>query len=80
VGAKVTLGDMKREWAESVEAANRAGLKQLDAELKAWFDKKYPKNECIKAGKIFDWMGDRFAHQAKAQLRAVMLAADAGGK
>jgi alpha-glucosidase (family GH31 glycosyl hydrolase) len=44
VGAKVELGDLNKEWAESVASANtRPDLKQLDAELKAWFDRKYPK-------------------------------------
>ncbi len=42
-GSKTKLGDLKREWNESVAAANtRPDLKKLDAELKAWFDKKYP--------------------------------------
>src|SRR5262245_30690502 len=32
----------------------------------------------MKLGRFSIGMGDRFAHQAKTQLRAVMLAADAG--
>ena len=43
VGSKVDLGDLNQEWTESVEIANkRPDLKKLDAELKAWFDEKYP--------------------------------------
>jgi alpha-D-xyloside xylohydrolase len=42
-GARLPLGNLKKEWTESVAAANkRPDLKKLDAELKAWFDKKYP--------------------------------------
>ena len=42
-GSKVQLGDLNKEWAESVAiAATRPDLKKLDAEVKAWFDKKYP--------------------------------------
>jgi alpha-D-xyloside xylohydrolase len=40
VGSKVELGDLNREWSEAVAAANtRPDLKQLDAEVKAWFEK-----------------------------------------
>jgi alpha-glucosidase (family GH31 glycosyl hydrolase) len=42
VGAKVDLGDLNKEWTESVAAANtRPDLKKLDADLKTWFDKTY---------------------------------------
>jgi alpha-glucosidase (family GH31 glycosyl hydrolase) len=42
VGAKVKLGDLNQEWSESVAAANtRPDLKQLDAEVKAWFDEDH---------------------------------------
>jgi alpha-glucosidase (family GH31 glycosyl hydrolase) len=42
VGAKVELGDLNKEWTESVASANtRPDLKKLDADLKAWFDKRY---------------------------------------
>jgi alpha-glucosidase (family GH31 glycosyl hydrolase) len=42
-GSKVKLGDLNREWTESVAAANiRPDLKKLDADLKAWFDKRFP--------------------------------------
>jgi len=38
-GAKVDLGDLNQEWAEAVAVANtRPDLKQLDAEVKAWFE------------------------------------------
>lgn len=40
VGSKVQLGDLNREWSEAMAAANtRPDLKQLDAEVKAWFGK-----------------------------------------
>lgn len=40
VGSKVELGDLNREWTDAVAAANtRPDLKQLDAEVKAWFEK-----------------------------------------
>jgi alpha-glucosidase (family GH31 glycosyl hydrolase) len=43
VGSNVELGDLNREWTDAVAAANtRPDLKQLDAEVKAWFDKEYP--------------------------------------
>ncbi|MGN6554691.1 MAG: glycoside hydrolase family 31 protein, partial [Verrucomicrobiota bacterium] len=43
-GSKVKLGDLNQQWTESVAIANtRPDLKKLDAELKAWFDQKYPK-------------------------------------
>ena len=42
-GAKINLGDLNREWNESVAMANtRPDLKKLDAETKAWFDQKNP--------------------------------------
>jgi len=41
-GAKVDLGDLNKEWTDSVAVANtRPDLKKLDADLKAWFDKTY---------------------------------------
>jgi len=40
VGSKVELGDLNQEWSDAVAAANtRPDLKQLDAEVKAWFEK-----------------------------------------
>jgi alpha-D-xyloside xylohydrolase len=43
VGSKLLLGDLNREWQESLEAANRKpDLKALDAGVKQWFDSKYP--------------------------------------
>jgi len=43
VGSKVELGDLQKEWAESVAIANtRPDLKALDAEVRQWFDKHYP--------------------------------------
>jgi len=43
VGAKVELGDLQKEWAESVVVANtRPNLKALDAEVREWFEKTYP--------------------------------------
>jgi alpha-glucosidase (family GH31 glycosyl hydrolase) len=42
-GSNVELGDLNREWSDAVAAANtRPDLKQLDAEVKAWFDQEYP--------------------------------------
>jgi alpha-D-xyloside xylohydrolase len=42
-GSKVELGDLNREWSESQAIAQtRPDLKKLDADLKAWFDRKYP--------------------------------------
>jgi len=41
VGSTVNLGDLSKEWNESVEiAAKKPDLKALDAELKAWWDKQ----------------------------------------
>ena len=43
VGSKFELGDLNREWDDAAAAANtRPDLRQLDAEVKAWFDKEYP--------------------------------------
>jgi alpha-glucosidase (family GH31 glycosyl hydrolase) len=43
VGAKVNLGDLNREWSDAMAAAaTRPDLKTLDAQLKKWFDEKYP--------------------------------------
>jgi alpha-glucosidase (family GH31 glycosyl hydrolase) len=40
VGSKLDLGDLNKEWKESLEiAARRPDLKALDAELKSWWDK-----------------------------------------
>ena len=40
VGSKVELGDLNQEWSEAVAVANtRPDLKQLDAEVKTWFEK-----------------------------------------
>lgn len=39
VGSKVEVGDLNREWRESLKiAAEKPDLKALDAELKAWWD------------------------------------------
>lgn len=39
VGSNVDLGDLDREWKDSVQAAaTRPDLKALDAEVKKWFD------------------------------------------
>jgi alpha-D-xyloside xylohydrolase len=39
IGAKVALGDLNREYQESLTiAGKRPDLKSLDAEVKAWFD------------------------------------------
>ena len=39
VGSKVDVGDLNREWKESLEiAGKKPDLKALDAELKAWWD------------------------------------------
>lgn len=44
VGSKVELGDLQKEWAESVAIADtRPDLKALDAEVRGWFEKHYPK-------------------------------------
>ncbi|HEV8367431.1 MAG TPA: TIM-barrel domain-containing protein [Pyrinomonadaceae bacterium] len=41
VGATLSLGDLNKEWKESLEIANKKpDLKALDAELKAWWDKQ----------------------------------------
>jgi alpha-glucosidase (family GH31 glycosyl hydrolase) len=49
VGSKVQLGDLNQEWADAVAAAAvRPDLKKLDADLKAWFDKKYPPSRADK--------------------------------
>ncbi len=40
-GSRLDLGDLNKEWTESVAiAAKRPDLKALDAELKAWFEKR----------------------------------------
>ena len=40
VGAKIKLGDLNREYQESLTIAQRRpDLKTLDAEVKAWFEK-----------------------------------------
>jgi hypothetical protein len=41
VGAKVELGDLNKEWKESLEiAGKKPDLKKLDADLRAWFEKE----------------------------------------
>jgi alpha-D-xyloside xylohydrolase len=41
VGAMVKLGDLNKEWSESLEIAEqKPDLKKLDADLKAWFDRR----------------------------------------
>jgi hypothetical protein len=41
VGSKVNLGDLNQEWKESHEIAEKKpDLKALDAELKAWIEKR----------------------------------------
>ena len=41
VGSKVELGDLNKEWKESQAiAAKRPDLKALDAELKAWWERR----------------------------------------
>src|ERR1700752_520610 len=41
VGAKVELGDLNREWKESLEiAGKKPDLRKLDADLKAWFQRQ----------------------------------------
>jgi alpha-glucosidase (family GH31 glycosyl hydrolase) len=43
VGAKVDLGDLQKEWTDSVAIANtRPDLKALDAEVRSWFERQYP--------------------------------------
>jgi hypothetical protein len=40
-GSKLDLGDLNKEWKESVAiAAKRPDLKALDAELKNWWEKR----------------------------------------
>jgi len=42
VGSKLDLGDLNKEWRESLEiASKRPDLKALDAELKSWWDKQH---------------------------------------
>jgi len=42
VGANVDLGDLNQEWKDAVAAANtRPNLRELDMELREWFDKTY---------------------------------------
>jgi alpha-D-xyloside xylohydrolase len=42
-GSTVPIGDLNKEWAESVAAANtRPDLKALDAGVKEWFQTAYP--------------------------------------
>ena len=42
VGSKLDLGDLNKEWKESLEiAGKRPDLKALDAELKSWWDKQH---------------------------------------
>jgi len=46
VGSNLELGDLNREWNDSVEAAhNRPDLKSLDAGVKDWFDKRPAAND-----------------------------------
>jgi len=41
VGSKVDLGDLNREWKEShAIAEKKPDMKALDAELKAWWDRR----------------------------------------
>jgi len=41
VGSTLSLGDLNKDWKESLEIANKKpDLKALDAELKAWWDKQ----------------------------------------
>jgi alpha-glucosidase (family GH31 glycosyl hydrolase) len=43
VSSKVELGDLQKEWADSVAIANtRPDLKALDAEVRQWFGQHYP--------------------------------------
>jgi alpha-glucosidase (family GH31 glycosyl hydrolase) len=42
VGSKLDLGDLNKEWNESLEiAAKHPDLKVLDAELRSWWDKQH---------------------------------------
>jgi alpha-D-xyloside xylohydrolase len=44
VGANIELGDLNQEWADAVAAANtRPDLKRLDAEVREWFEKSFPR-------------------------------------
>jgi alpha-D-xyloside xylohydrolase len=43
VGSAIDLGDLHKEWADAVRIAQTPpDLRKLDAELKGWFDQKYP--------------------------------------
>ena len=43
VGSKVELGDLQKEWTESLATAGvQPNLKALDAEVREWFEKAYP--------------------------------------
>jgi hypothetical protein len=40
LGSNVELGDLQKEWSESLAAANtRPDLKRLDAGVRGWFQK-----------------------------------------
>ena len=42
-GSKIDLGDLQKEWTDSVAIANtRPDLKALDAEVRQWFEQRYP--------------------------------------
>jgi alpha-glucosidase (family GH31 glycosyl hydrolase) len=44
VGSNVELGDLNQEWNDAVAAANtRPDLKALDAEVREWFEKSFPR-------------------------------------
>ena len=46
VGAKLDLGDLNKEWKESLAiAGQRPDLKMLDAELKRWFENRTAGNK-----------------------------------
>jgi alpha-glucosidase (family GH31 glycosyl hydrolase) len=48
-GAGVSVGDLQKEWQESVSIANtRPDLKALDAGVRAWFEKEYPNKSGVK--------------------------------
>jgi len=50
VGGSASLGDLNGEWRDAVAAAaTRPDLKSLDAGVKAWFEKRYPRERA--AGK-----------------------------
>jgi alpha-glucosidase (family GH31 glycosyl hydrolase) len=38
VGSSVQVGNLNKEWQESVDIRRKPDLKTLDAELKAWWD------------------------------------------